>query len=558
MAETTAEIEVSEFVQDFLEPIPGDSPAGTDASNAEEYFKLSMEFPKTVPDYKNWIDLSDIILKEKSKDIKVASWLCFALYRSEQLKGFKNGLELVYNLLKKFGNGLFPENPQLKSKAIQFLNTSRVTKLIEREEINKTNADDIVKIGELLKLIITECEKLIPDNVPVLQGLQDIIAAHSETTKKVSVAPPPPEKKPAPPVQPKTEIRQTPPSSSREEQPAVAVKASRPASEDEAGVQLRRVLTFYYEVIENNETIERVPESFFTFGIARQLQWSTLVLPAAEEKTTTIEPPNEIIRKLIKDWFNENKTDVLIPRIELEFIKDNSEFRYWLDAQRYLVLSLERKGGDYLIAANDIKYHLSRLIKRLPELQTLKFSGGEIPFADKETIRWLDEIARSSPAAEKTTESGSVSLAPIVDSTYEEIKVEYDQAIKNLPKQFEENFQKMQQKLSSEERPKGKFLRRLNIGNLCYEARQYSVAKVNLEELKLIIDETNLADWEPALSTAVWQSLYLTNVQLLFTTENENSRIILEKEQEDLFSKIAKYNGILAINLEQQKHKRRK
>ncbi len=32
----------------------------------------------------------------------------------------------------------------------------------------------------------------------------------------------------------------------------------------------------------------------------------------------------------------------------------------------------------------------------------------------------------------------------------------------------------------------------------------------------------------------------------------------IEKEQEELFYKIAKFNGILAINLEQQKHKRRK
>ena len=82
MAETPAEPEVSEFVEEYLEPVPGDSPVGADAANDEEYFKLSMEFPKTVPDYKNWIDLSDVILKEKSKDIKVATWLCFALYRT--------------------------------------------------------------------------------------------------------------------------------------------------------------------------------------------------------------------------------------------------------------------------------------------------------------------------------------------------------------------------------------------------------------------------------------------------------------------------------------------
>ncbi|HEY6906615.1 MAG TPA: type VI secretion system domain-containing protein, partial [Ignavibacteriaceae bacterium] len=398
---------------------------------------------------------------------------------------------------------------------------------------------------------------LMPGNVPVLQSLQDIIAAHSETSQKAA-APPPPEKVTAPQTQPKAEIKPAPQAAVRDETPAAAVKTSRPASEDEAGVQLRRILSYYYEVIENNETIERIPEAFFTFGIARQLQWSTMPLPSAEEKITSIDPPNDIIRKLIKDWFNESKIDVLIPRIELEFIKDNSEFRYWLDAQKYLVLSLEKKGGNYLIAASDIKYHLARLIKRLPDLQSLKFSGGEIPFAEKDTIKWLDEIGRSSQTSEKPAESGTVSLAPIVDATYGEINAEYDQAIKNLPKGFEDSFKQMQQKLSSEERPKGKFLRRLNIGNLCYEAKQYSVAKVNLEELKVTIDEMNLAEWEPALSASVWQALYLTNVQLLFTTENDNVRSGIEKEQEELFNKIAKYNGILAINLEQQKHKRRK
>ena len=75
----TIEIEISEIIQEYLEPISGGSPVGIDAANEEEFFKLNMEFPKTVPDYKNWIELSDIILKEKSKDIKVASWLCFIL-----------------------------------------------------------------------------------------------------------------------------------------------------------------------------------------------------------------------------------------------------------------------------------------------------------------------------------------------------------------------------------------------------------------------------------------------------------------------------------------------
>ncbi|MFO7523893.1 MAG: TssA family type VI secretion system protein [Ignavibacteriaceae bacterium] len=553
----TIEIEIPDHIQEFLEPIPGDSATGTDASLEEEFFKLSMEFPKTVPDYKNWIELSEIILKEKSKDIKVVSWLCFAFYRTEKIKGFKDGLTLVYHMLKKFGKDLYPVNPLHKSKAIQFLNTARVTKLIEREEINKSNAEDIISTGELLSMIKAECEILLPGNVPVLQGLQDIISTHSEEAKKVLNPPPAPERKPPPVSQPKTEFRQSTPARTPEETPIIT-KSPPPTSEDEATVQLRRTLSFFYEYIQNGETKERIPESYFVFGVARQLQWSTLVLPASEDKITNIEPPNDIIYKLIKQWFNENKFDVLIPRIELEFIKDNSEFRYWLDAQRYLVHALENKGGNYTNSANDIKYYLVHLVKRLPELQTLMFSGGEIPFADKETINWLDELSRNVTSGSKTSENSSSILPPIVDASYDEIKKEYDQAINSLPAKFEENFGLMQQKLSAEERIKGKFLRRLNLANFCYEAKQYNVAKVNLEELNTMIDELNLASWEPALSTAVWQSLYLTNIQVLFITDNETTKLGIEKEQRELFNKIAKHNGILAINLEQQKHKRRK
>ncbi len=558
MAETLAEPEVSDFVQEFLEAIPGDSPAGTDAANDEDYFKLSMEFPKTVPDYKNWIDLSNTILKEKSKDIKVASWLCFALYRTEQLKGFRTGLEIVYHLLKKFGSDLFPQNNVQKSKAIQFLSTSRVTKLIERDQVNKSNASEVVKINELIGMILPECEKLMPENVPVLQALQDVIGNLIKEAENALNPPAVPEKKPVSPPQQKTEVRQaSAPTPAKAE--SAPIKQIIPASEDETGIQLRRLLTYYYEATVNNETVEKIPESFFAFGIARQIQWSTLVLPESEEKITGITPPNDIIRKLLNTWHSENKTDVIIPRIELEFIKDNSEFRYWLDAQRYLVDALEKKGGNYSTSASDIKYHLARLIRRLPELPKLKFAGGEIPFADKETIKWLDQLSVSSVPGNAAVNSGSsVSLTPIVDPSYDDINTEYEEAVKGLPKNFQESLEQMQQKLSAEDRMKGKFLRRLNIANFCYEAKQYNVAKVSLEELDKTIDNLNLSEWEPALCTAAWQSLYLTNIQVLFASENDAQKNQVEKQQQELFYKIAKYNGILAINLEQQKHKRRK
>ena len=364
-----------------------------------------------------------------------------------------------------------------------------------------------------------------------------------------------PEKKPASPPPRKPEVSQAPAAGKEVSFPA---KQSTPTSEDEINTQLRRTLTHFYESTVNNETVEKIPETFFAFGIARQIQWSTLVLPESEEKITGIAPPNDIIRKLLNTWHSENKIDVIIPRIELEFIKDGSEFRYWLDAQRYLADALEKKGGSYTSAANDIKYHLVRLLKRLPDLPKLKFDGGEVAFADKETIKWLEQLPANTNQGGTAAAAGTLSLTPIVDQTYDDINKEYEEALQGLPNNFQVSLETMQQKLNAEDRVKGKFLRRLNIANYCYEAKQYNVAKVSLEELDKTIDRLNLSEWEPALCTAAWQSLYLTNVQVLFTSENESQKNQIEKQQQELFYKIAKHNSILAINLEQQKHKRRK
>ena len=118
MAESsqTLEIHIPDTVIQLLEPISPDNPTGSDASNEEAYFKLDMEIGKVTPDYKVCIELAEELLKNKSKDLRIAAWKTFALYRTQQIEGFKYGLILMLELLKKFGEQLFPANPKHKSK----------------------------------------------------------------------------------------------------------------------------------------------------------------------------------------------------------------------------------------------------------------------------------------------------------------------------------------------------------------------------------------------------------------------------------------------------------
>jgi len=560
------EAEISEFVQGYLEPIPGGSPSGNDASNEEEYFKLNMEIPKTVPDYKKCIELSEIILKEKSKDIKVAAWLSFALFRTEKIKGLKDGLSIMLNLLKKYENNLFPANPLHRSKAIQFINTSRFFKLVEKEDINRSNAADIIEAEKVLTQIISECQRLFPDSIPVLKSLKEIIADHAEQAKSLTE----PQKKDEPAkeltVEEKSEnkVEVTPSGKIEESQRLQQVTATtsplkeiKLTSEKDAVTQLRQTLTFFFESqqpIPSGDGVkkEKIPDNHFVFGLARQLQWSKLIRPPDSDKITQIEAPNQVIRGKIKEWFNSSNWDTLIPRIEISFLKANSEYPYWLDAQRYITKALEQKGGIYIQASEDIKIHLAKLLQRIPDLPQLIFKDKQTPYADDETIKWIIEEVKPSLSGGKGAES--IILPPIIEEDYDPINKEYETACNELPENFEKNISEMQKGIGSDIRRKGKFLRRLNLANYCIQAKKYDLAEVNLNELKALIEEYNIAEWESALCTAVWQSLYLVNAKLI-SESNGELKTSLENQQKELFGKIAKYDGILAIKLQQKINK---
>ncbi len=186
-------------------------------------------------------------------------------------------------------------------------------------------------------------------------------------------------------------------------------------------------------------------------------------------------------------------------------------------------------------------------LNRFPQLLELKFKNKETAFADKDTISWINsDVFTVLGSGEGNKEP--LLLPPIMGEDYDSINKAYDKACKELPKNFEENVAKMQSQISGDTRRKGRFLRQLNLANLCVEAKQYKLAKVHLLQLNEKIEEYNLAEWEPALCVAVWQSTYLVNKNLI-ETENKETKIVIETEQAKLFAKIANYDGVLAIKL---------
>jgi predicted component of type VI protein secretion system len=168
-----------QVVTELLAPIPGGSPAGgEDLSTVEAYVKLDAEMSKPAPDYANCITWATQVLRSNSKNIKVAAWLGFAWYRTEKFAGLKNGVLLAAALLEKYADKLFPANSMHRSKAVQFLNTDKVTKLLAKEQVTAQAAQDVIALNAALKRLTAICGQQFPQNGPNLTALAQVIEAH--------------------------------------------------------------------------------------------------------------------------------------------------------------------------------------------------------------------------------------------------------------------------------------------------------------------------------------------------------------------------------------------
>lgn len=552
------QIILTDEVAELLEPIEGDSKAGVDAKSLNEFFKLNMEIGKISPDYKICVELSTTILKENSKDLWVASWLCFSWFRTDGIEGFKNGLSLLLNLLQKFGENIYPEKINHRSKAVQYLNSDRFFKLLEKEEITNSNAQAVIESEEILNALCEECSKQFPDNLPALKNIKNAVKTltedaakyvkqEKEITKPISDEEEKLQKEKETNEQNKLAKETKPQSADQEKAAAVSVEKDYvPKSDKESILAIRKHIKYLYEDTSNEKKL-KVPQEAFIYLMSRSLVWGQMNLPPSNENVTQIAAPNSVIQNKIGELYSSNNWDVLIPRIELNLLNTDSGFLYWLDVQRYVVKALEQKGGAFIKAGKEIKYSLALLLAKFPQLTELKFKNKETPFADNETIDWINNDV-STIIGSSNNKGKPLLLPPIMGEDYNSISEEYVKSFEELPENFEVNIAKMQQQVSGDTRRKGRFLRQLNLANLCVEAKQFKLAKVHLLQLIEKIEEYNLAEWEPALSVAVWQSTYLVNNKLLATKDKETITII-ETEQAKLFAKIANYDGVLAIKL---------
>ncbi|WP_089628873.1 TssA family type VI secretion system protein [Escherichia coli] len=112
----------------WLQPLPGQSSAGEDPGYDDDFQQIREEVNKlSGADTELICRLAEKLLTTTAKDIRVATYYCWAKLHREGEQGLAEGLELLAGLLERFGPQLHPQRDRSRKAALEWLAGSRMT-----------------------------------------------------------------------------------------------------------------------------------------------------------------------------------------------------------------------------------------------------------------------------------------------------------------------------------------------------------------------------------------------------------------------------------------------
>ncbi len=436
------DIGISSVVSELLEDISPDKPVGDNIEETEDqyaqatYMTLESEIAKySGNDYTKCLKLAQEILQDHSKHLRVAVWLLITWFRTEKLEGFKNGIQLLLQLIKKYGADLYPADIKQKSRALQLLNTETRLKLIGKVKATQQNARILKDIGRLYSELVEASGTLLSDSPPKLTAINGIITDKVTDARDILEG----GKKEASQAtqQQIPDIQKSPAAAQSSSPPGrdtlVSTTGGLNISDDKsAKIAIKKALQFYFQDNGADPPKKKISTDASVYSISRALRWSKIKQPPDKEFITQIEGPNEPKQNHILKLYNNKDWDTLIPELETNFISNDS-FTFWLDSQRFIVGAMQQKGGSFDNAAEEIKVQVARLVAKFPGITKLIFKDTKTAFADKDTIEWIQGDVMGSLGGGKSEEK---ILPPIMGEDYDQINKDYETVCEELPRNF--------------------------------------------------------------------------------------------------------------------------
>lgn len=564
------------------EPIAGESPTGENAQGDDAFTRITDSFRaltsmearssdeiqaagESRPTWKAIGEDSFTLLKDRSKDMRLASYLTIALFHEEGFNGLAAGLKVMRGLLENFWENLFPPLRLMRGRksALEFIvsavaggedGTGGLLRALGGKELeawDETRAghpsdsqfdkayaelqgkcDAVKDAGESLKAIVEKVYELFPDEQfplvsPLVSTLEAVERDLNETLER--------DKKPDPSAEPSAAGGAS--ADAGGARPAAA--ASRPAAAlpeaaPESAADIYDLLVKVAPVLRKEN-----PSGPAAYRLMRMGVWGevTEAPPVSEGNTTRIPQGalNDTLVESMNALADAGNWAELLEQAENRF----SSAPFWFDLQYFVARALEGMGPAYKEAAGAVSSELLSLLVRLPKLIDLTFDKG-LPFASGATRAWIESEAQSGGSNGAMPDFGSGGSGGGGD---EELTEALGEA-RTLAAQGNllEACNLLQAGSSGSKSLRTQFVRRTAMARLVQQYGSPRLGQPMWESLLSDIDRYGLEQWEPELCIPVLQAL-----NTIYSSDKR-----LHGQADEIFARICRADVATALRLEKK------
>jgi type VI secretion system protein ImpA len=259
---------------------------------------------------------------------------------------------------------------------------------------------------------------------------------------------------------------------------------------------------------------ENDPESPVSYLVTRALRMGELYSPALSPGSACLPSPTSETRQLLKRLAADGEWLELLDRAEQSLASACG--RAWLDPHRYALAAIASLGdSDRSAPARACQSWLRMILADFPELAAAELND-DTAAANAETRSWLTAEVAPPTSPEPPTQIETEPVHSSITASHDAHSGEngepdpWDLAVAEARSgRANEAIQRIRRAIASSTTGREKFLRKLQLAELCLMVGSHRVALPLLEDLGRLVDEFRLEQWEDeSLCARVWGALY--------------------------------------------------
>lgn len=555
---------------------------------------------RKVADWPLTSKLCEEAIATRSKDLQLAAWLSEAAIRQRGFTGLLEGVALIHGLVENFWDNLYPELEDgdaefratpldwLSNQLVQLSRKLSLTKdgysyLLYKESrdvgyeeqatsdnakaARKTKLDEgklapetfdesftqtpkqfyvnletsLVQVLTNTKALATLCDEKFGDYAPsftkFIQAIEEIKQVNKGLLdKKREIEPDP--------------IAETPEGEAPAEASTtgeVAVAAAGPGINISAfaGTEPTNRRALIEGLVHTAAQLRALdPTNPGSYLMVRALRFGELRSAATKGEMRSLEAPPTEIRRQLRVYLLDSKWKELLDLTEASLALPAS--RAWMDLHRMTAEACAGLGDDYNGVAMAIRAEVRTLVRDVPEIRNAILMD-DTPACNPQTLAWLDELADDPPAQLEGEEMDPAATIPVPPSKTSALPWRkrmadpFRVAVEALRRGDKgKALEIMRNEIESQPSTRGKFLRQLQVAELCVQANAKDIAQPFLEDIKTKMSEFRVQEWEDrSFVVQVLVDLYLYHEETV-DDSSERSRV---------FQQICRLDPVRALSL---------